>query len=219
MHQDYDSYEMNKLDLIRIEPLKKQIRLKNHCFKFFISNVYHHYCSYDLVQKHNREIRRTIRSFFKDDIKMIFFIERCMNGSFHRHILIEDAAAHRWEYPSSSRMKNFLDPLDYFSCLSGMGLSDLKKIDLLDRVIRLLPFISNGKKALDIRPIHNHDKLLAYCTKQFEWVLPSYEIIDPASSDIDMEFFIQYKQVGDQWVSRYEDQSSCSQLISSLQHI
>lgn len=218
MHQDYDSYEMNKLDLIRIEPLKKQIRLKNHCFKFFISNVYHHYCSYDLVQKHNREIRRTIRSFFKDDIKMIFFIERCMTGSFHRHILIEDAAAHRWEYPSSSRMKNFLDPLDYFSCLSGMGLSDLKKIDLLDRVIRLLPFISNGKKALDIRPIHNHDKLLAYCTKQFEWVLPSYEIIDPASSDVDMEFFIQYKQVGDQWVGRYEEPSSYSQLISSLQH-
>ena len=52
----------------------------------------------------------------------------------------------------------------------------------------MLPFISNGKKALDIRPIHNLDKLLAYCTKQFEIHHPSYKVIDSASSDIDLVF-------------------------------
>ena len=186
---DYDSYEMTVLDQMRIEQLKKQIKFNGYKFKFFISNNNHYYSSYDLVQKHNKEIRRSIRKFYKYDIKMIFFIERSENGSYHRHFLVEDLPDYRWEH-QRGRIKNWLDPIDYFNCLSGEGLPDSSKIDLLNRVIRNLTFISNGKKALDIRPIHNLDKLLAYCTKQFEVHHPSHEVIDSASTerDIDLGF-------------------------------
>ena len=77
MNQDYDSYTMSPLDHIRIKPLLEQIRLNDLTFKFFISGTYWTSTSYDSVQKHNRELRRTIRTFFKDDIRMIFFVEKC----------------------------------------------------------------------------------------------------------------------------------------------
>ena len=106
-------------------------------------------------------------------------------------------------------MNNFLDVDERVHCLAGSGISDLSKINLLDRLIRMLPFVSKGKKALDIRPIHNLDKLLGYCTKQFEVHRPSYEVIDPASSDIDVGFYLHNKQIGDQWHPRfYEDDRS-----------
>ena len=207
---DYDSYKMRAPDIVRIEQLRKQIHFKNYKLKFFVSNVNHHYSSYDLIQKHNKEIRRTIRKIYKYDIKMIFFIERCMNGSYHRHILIEDLPDYRWKNPRG-RIKNWIDPIDYFKYIydDNEDLPDSNKIQLLDRAIRILPFISNGKRALDIRPIHNLDKLLGYCTKQFEIHHPSYEVIDPASSDIDLGFYLHNKQVGDQWHPRYcEDDRS-----------
>ena len=205
---DYDSYEMTVLDQMRIEQLKKQIKFNGYKFKFFISNNNHYYSSYGLVQKHNKEIRRTIRKFYKYDIKMIFFIERGENGSYHRHFLVEDLPEFHWEH-QRGRIKNWLDPTDFFYCLSGEGLPDSSKINLLDRVIRMLPFISNGNKALDIRPIHNLDKLLAYCTKQFEIHHPSYDVIDSAASDIDPGFYLHNKQIGDQWHPRFcEDDRS-----------
>ena len=208
MYPDYDSYEMNKLDHMRTKELRKQIKNKDYQFKFFITNVNHYYCSYDLLQKQNKEIRRTIRKFYKLNLKMIFFNERCMDGKYHRHILIEDATDLRWRYPSK-RMNNFLNANERVHCLAGSGISDSSKINLLDRVIRILPFVSNGKKALDIRPIHNLDKLLAYCTKQFEIHHPSYDVIDSAASDIDPDFYLHNKQIGNQWHPRFcEDDRS-----------
>ena len=67
-------------------------------------------------------------------------------------------------------------------------------MELLNRVIRLLPFIPNGKSGVDIRSIHNLEKLTGYCTKQFEWHRPSYEVIDPVSSDVDVSHYLHYKQ-------------------------
>jgi len=214
MNQDYDSYSLNPLDTTRIKPLLEQIRLNDLSFKFFISSVYWTPTSYDVVQKHNKEIRRTIRSFFKEDIRMWFFIEKHLDplaasfGGFSRHILLEDAPETRWRSPSN-RMRNFLmeDPETYFACTVGSGPSLEQKMELLKKVIHLLPFIPNGKSGLDIRPIHNLEKLTAYCSKQFERVLPAYEVIDPVSSDIDTSFLINYKQDGTEWTPRYENLS------------
>ena len=106
-------------------------------------------------------------------------------------------------------MRNFLmeDPETYFACTVGSGLSIEQKMGLLKKVIHLLPFTPNGKSGLDIRPIHNLEKLTAYCSKQFERVLPAYEVIDPVSSDIDTSFLINYKQDGTEWTPRYENLS------------
>ena len=206
MNQDYDSYTMSSLDHIRIKPLLEQIRLNDLTFKFFISGTYWTSTSYDSVQKHNRELRRTIRTFFKDDIRMIFFIEKCReHNGYHRHILLEDASETRWINPTD-RMLKFLteDSEGSSEWVSGSIPSDERKMTLLKKVIGLLPFIPNGKSGLDIRPIHNLEKLTSYCTKQFEFVKPAYEVIDPASSDIDISYFLNHKQDGINWKTRYE---------------
>ena len=204
--KDYGSYELSVLDNTRIQPLLEQIRLNDLSFKFFVSSVYWSSTSYDVVQKHNKEIRRTIRSFFKDDIRMWFFIEKHQEGDrFHRHILLEDAPSSRWKNPTS-RMRNFLmeDPESFFACTLGNGLNDLQKMEILKKVLRLLPFIPNGHGGLDIRPIHNLEKLTAYCSKQFEYVKPAYEILDPVSSDMDISYLLTHKQDGTHWKTRYE---------------
>jgi len=206
MNQDYDSYELNQLDITRIQPLMKEIKSKNLSFKFFISSVYWSPTPYEVVQRHNREIRRTIRNFFKEDIRMWFFIEKHKeSNSWHRHILMEDAPTDKWKHPTT-RMRNFLmeDPEDYFASTIGTGITSQQKMELLNRVFRMLPFIPNGKSGLDIRPIHNLEKLTAYCSKQFELELPSYEVLDPASSDIDPKHLIHYKQDGTSWKTRHE---------------
>lgn len=201
MNQDYDSYVLNPLDITRIQPLLQQYKLNDIDFRFFISSIYNHYASYDLVQKHNREIRRSLRSFFKDDLHFWFFIEKHddesspLYGSYHRHILMTDASEDRWLNPSS-RMKNF-------GCVEGVIPTTQQKMDLVKRVIRSLPFTPNGQSGTDVKPIHNIEKLLGYCSKQFERFHPSHEVIDSASSDcIDMSNFIHYKQDGINWTNR-----------------
>ena len=206
MNQDYDSYELNLLDTTRIQPLIKEINLKNLCFEFFISSVYWAPTPYEVVQRHNREIRRTIRSFYKENIRMWFFIEKHKeSNSWHRHILMEDASKDRWKYPTT-RMRNFLieNPEVYFASTIGSGITNQQKMELLNRVFRLMPFIPNGRSGLDIRSIHNLEKLTAYCTKQFEIVKHAYEIIDPVSSDIDINYLLKYTQDGTHWTTRHE---------------
>lgn len=211
MDQDYDSYQLNPLDITRIQPLLKQIELNDLSFKFFVSSVYWTPTSYGVVQKHNKEIRRTLRKFFKENIRMWFFIEKHLDpstpsfGGFSRHILLEDPSAVCWSVPQG-RLRNFLldQPETFFATSLGDGITDQQKMEVLKRVIRLLPFIPNGKSGLDIRSIHNLEKLVAYVSKQFEKVLPSYEILDPASSDIDPTFLIHYEQDGTTWKTRPE---------------
>ena len=210
MNQDYDSYELNPLDYTRIQPLIKEIKLNDLCFKFFISSVYWASTPYETVLRHNKEIRRTIRSFFKEDIRMWFFVEKHKeSNSWHRHILMEDAPTDKWKHPTT-RMSNFLmeDPEVYFASTIGTGITDQQKMEFLNKVFRVLPFIPNGKSGLDIRPIHNLEKLTAYCSKQWELERPSYEILDPSSSDIDPTELIHFKQDGIYWKPRYEAVSS-----------
>lgn len=212
MDKDYDSYELNNIDTARIKPLTDEIKEKELNFKYFISSVYWTPTPYDVVQKHNKEIRRTIRSFFKEDVRMWFFIEKHLDastpsfGGFSRHILLEDAPASRWRSPST-RMQGILmqDVEQYFACIVGDGLTDDQKVELLKKLLRKLPFIPNGQRGLDIRTIHNLEKLTAYCSKQFEKVLPSYEVLDPVSSDIEPSFLINYKQDGTEWKPRHQN--------------
>ena len=86
--------------------------------------------------------------------------------------------------------------------------SDDSKVDLLKRCIRNMKFTSYGKKSVDVRSIFNLKKLLAFCTKQFEWHHPAQKIIEPASSDIDSTFYLQHKQCGTGWIKRDSDTSS-----------
>ena len=58
-------YELNVLDECRIKPLLKQIQLSDIKPKFFLSSVYPARTSYETAQKHNKEVRRTIRNFYK----------------------------------------------------------------------------------------------------------------------------------------------------------
>ena len=100
---------------------------------------------------------------------MIFFIEKCReHNGYHRHILLEDTSETRWINPTD-RMLKFLteDSEGSSEWVSGSIPSDERKMTLLKKVIGLLPFIPNGKSGLDIRPIHNLEKLTSYCTKQF----------------------------------------------------
>ena len=204
-------YELNVLDECRIKPLLKQIQLSDIKPKFFLSSVYPTRTSYESVQKHNKEVRRTIRNFYKSDIRMIFFIEKHLDPEsqnflgFHRHVLIEDAPEERWKSPAK-RMKEFLlnyEPETYFALTLGNGISEQGKIDLLMKVLNLVPFLRTNKEApLHIEPIDYLEGVVAYCTKQFEWVLPSYEIIDPVSSDVDVSFYLIHKQDGTEWQTR-----------------
>ena len=62
--------------------------------------------------------------------------------------------------------------------------SDLHKIELLKRVCRLCNQTPNGNLGLDIRPIHNTEKLLGYCTKQMKSLDNCADVIDFANSDL-----------------------------------
>ena len=90
------------------------------------------------------------------------------------------------------------------------GITSQQKMELLNRVFHLMPFIPNGRSGLDIRSIHNLEKLTAYCTKQFEIVKPAYEIIDPVSSDIDINYLLKYTQDGTNWTTRHEKETTRS---------
>ena len=103
----------------------------------------------------------------------------------HRHFLIEDAPLDRWQNPTNS-MINFLmqfAPEAIFSSKFGGEVSDLHKIELLKRVCRLSAETPNGERGLDIRPIHNEQKLLGYLTKQIKSLDNFKDVIDIANSD------------------------------------
>ena len=199
--RDYDSYELNILDNTRIKPLLEQIRLNDLSFRFFISSVYWSPTSYDVVQKHNKEIRRTISHSSRMTSEW-FFIEKHQRWWFHRHILLEDAQAADGKNPPPDGLS--IEDLNPSCRTLGNGLNDSQKMELLKKVFRLLPFIPNGQSGLDIRPIHNLEKLTAYCSKQFEFVRPAYEVIDPVSSDMEITYLLDHKQDGTHWKTRHK---------------
>ena len=91
-------------------------------FKYLLTcDYFYKQRDYNKVLLDNKHLRRTIRKLYKDDIRMLFFIEKHTNpesnhfGGYHRHILIEDASEERWLEPSNGIM-NLMLKLDPAGC-------------------------------------------------------------------------------------------------------
>ena len=90
---------------------------------------------------------------------------------------------------------NFLEkfaPEVIFSQKFGEVISQLHKEELLKRVCRLCNQTPNGNLGLDIRPIHNTEKLLGYCTKQINSLDNAnvYFLIHCLPTSLIFEYFI-----------------------------
>ena len=107
----------------------------------------------------------------------------------------------------SQKLTNFLsatDPESLFDFKFTGSIPSEKKQVLLKKVIRTCNRVPNGVLGLDVKPIHDLDNLLGYCTKQFERFLPSYEVIDSTNSDLDIRHFINRKHDGINWIQRHQ---------------
>ena len=199
MNQFSDNYELNEFERKRVRPLLNEVLERSISFKHFITIPYHHkQTNYNKVIDDNRFLKLKIRRFFKEGLRMIFFIEKHTNPSsnhylgYHRHILLESIPDSKWMSPTPC-MKSFLQKISpdaLLSCRQNNDQSDLYKEAVLHHAIRLIQSVPNGSKGLDIRPIHDLETLLGYCTKQSGLNLPASEAIDIFNSDIDCSEFL-----------------------------
>tara|TARA_B100000287_G_scaffold424300_1_gene468729 strand:+ start:418 stop:1107 length:690 start_codon:yes stop_codon:yes gene_type:complete len=193
--KNYSNYTLNNNDKNRITGLLDLIKKYDINFKYFITISPYNYVpntqkGRDYITAENKFLRKTIRKFYKSNIRMWFFTESYSNvgkhsGGLHRHILIEDAPEERWKHPTND-MQNFLLkylPEGWFNLRSSDDLNNLHKVELLKRVCRLCRQTPNGKQGLDIRRIDDLEKLTAYCTKQIKSVEKSFDVIDAENSD------------------------------------
>ena len=193
--KNYSNYTLNNNDKNRVKGLLDLIKKYDIRFKYFITISPYTYvpnndAGKNYITNENRFLRKTIRKFYKSNIRMWFFTETHSNvgnhpDGLHRHIMVEDAPPERWQYPTKD-MQNFLlkyQPEGWFSLRSATELNDLHKVELLKRVCRLCRQTPNGKQGLDIRPIDDYEKLTGYCTKQIKSVEKSFDVIDAENSD------------------------------------
>ena len=192
LNKDYDSYVLSSTDKNRIRPLIKE--LQDLSFKYFITiPYYHNENEIENVVQDNKKLRFVIRNIYKSNIRMWFFMEKHMNisgkhyGGFHRHILIEEPAPTDWNYLPNTLEQVVLKvaPDALFAINFSNEPTEEQKIKILKSVCRICKSVPNGKDGLDIRPIHNVEKLIAYCTKQIKTQEQSYEVIDYENSDLD----------------------------------
>ena len=175
-----------KNEYIRI--LKEQIEQSGIQFKYFATITYKFkQTSLSKVSSDNAELRRTIRSFYDEPIRVWSFIEEHLDpsrphfGGYHRHLLIEEASPARWRKPSR-RMETFLlehDPEALFAIRMGGAVNDRSKWELMKRVLRLDASVPNGHLGLDLQCIYDQEGALGYCCKH------GVGSFDPANSDID----------------------------------
>ena len=196
INQDYDSYVLSNDDRNRIKPLINVLRTQGISFKYFITiSPYNfipdndngrRYCSNE-----NKFLKTKIKRFYKSPIKFLIFTEKYVNpetkhfGGLHRHFLMEEIPEGRWKYPTNS-MINFLEkfaPEVIFSQKFGEVISQLHKEELLKRVCRLCNQTPTGHKGIDIRPVHNQEKLVGYCTKQMKSKDDFDMVVDIENSD------------------------------------
>ena len=192
LNKDYDSYELTTTDNNRIRSLIKG--LQDLSLKYFITIPYY-YKETNLLKviEDNKKLRRVIRNTYKSNIRMIFFVEKHTKetennyGGFHRHILIEEPAPQDWNYLPNTLEKVILKvaPDALFAINFSNEPTEEQKINILKRVCRFCKSVPNGNDGLDIRPIHNVEKLIGYCTKQSKKLEQSYEVIDNDNSDLD----------------------------------
>ena len=206
---------MTTLDPItynRIRPLKNQIRTNKLDLRYFITITYwYRNTDYYSVVEDNKLLKNHIKDFF-GSMGMIFFIEKHTDPEsnhfhgFHRHLVLEEIPDEALMNPSQ-KLTNFLsttDPEALFDFKFTGSVPSEKKQILLKKVIRTCNRVPNGVLGLDVKPIHDLDNLLGYCTKQFERFLPSYEVIDSTNSDLDIRHFINRKHDGINWIQRHQ---------------
>ena len=156
---------------------------------------------YNKVLLDNKHLRKTIRKLYKDDIRMLFFIEKHTNpesnhyGGYHRHILIEDASENRWLEPSNGMMALMLN-LDACSAF-GMKMArqepspELKEKLLAKATRDFNRSVPNGYLGTDVKPLTEErggiTGLIHYLTKQVDLVHPAYEVVDIANSRVAAE--------------------------------
>jgi len=201
MNTNTQGYQLNEFDYRRIKPLQEHIKVQGLEFKYFITLDYFKRTE-DLttVLLDNRHLKKTIRSFFKSDIRMLFFTEKHLKdptskfyGSYHRHILMEDIPAEVWKNPTK-RMERFmleLSPEMWFAC-KWNNVSEKNKMDLLKKVVKGFNHqsIPNGRKGTRYDKVFNLDGLLSYCTKQNRNNIPNEYVIDLMNSDgLDNEWY------------------------------
>lgn len=196
LHQDYDSYVLTDNDKNRIKPLKDVLRTHGISFKYFVTispynfiadnNSGRNYCT-----RENKFLKTKIKRFFKSGIRFAFFTERYSDrtskhyGGLHRHFLMEEISEHRWKNPTNS-MLNFFEkfaPEAIFAERFNEDISPLHKEELIKRVCRLCNQTPTGNKGIDIRPIHNQEKLLGYCSKQMKSKDDFMKVLDIENSD------------------------------------
>jgi len=208
---NFEDYEFPEEDKKRSKPLFEDVLNNGISFKYFITIPYYYkQTNYKKVKEDNKKLRAKIRRFFKEDLRMCFFIERHPDPSskhhlgFHRHILLEEIPSSKWISPTTSMITflNKISPDARYEVASQSGISDLNKTALLKRVCRLCKSVPNGLIGLDIRPIYDIHRLLGYCTKQSGTLMPHDAVIDRDNSDI-----------GNAWLNQIEDQISISSLL------
>ena len=164
-------------------------------FRYFVTIPYR-FKQTDLrqVQSDNKGLRRTIRDFYQYPVRTWFFNEVHTDpdsrhfGGFHRHLLVEELPPERWKTPSK-RMERFLSEHDaeaLFTALSGGIPTDIQKVALLKRVLRLHPSVPNGMLGVVVKPITELNGVLGYCLKQAGRDLSIADVIDLTASDMDL---------------------------------
>lgn len=189
---------------------KKEVQriLLNHIkengiqFKYLLTcDYFYKQKDYNKVLLDNRHFRKTIRKFYKDDISMLFIIEKHTDpesnhlGGYHRHILIEDASEERWNQPSNGMTTLILklDPASVFGMkmMRTAPSSELKEKLLAKATRDFNQSVPNGYIGTDVRPITEErggiSGLIEYLTKQVDLFHPAYEVVDVTNSRVACE--------------------------------
>ena len=197
LNKDYDSYVLSDNDKNRIKPILKELTIHNLSFKYFLTIPYYYrQDNWEQVVEDNRKLKSVIRTNYKSNIRMLFFIEKHLSegekhyGGYHRHILIEEPAPEDWNNPPSSldKIMNEIVPEAYFAINFDGEPTEEQKIKLLKRVSRFCKSVPNSNKGFDVRNTFNIEKLIGYCTKQIKNTEQTYDVIDEKNSDIDELF-------------------------------
>jgi hypothetical protein len=194
------------------QTLLRQLELLDIDFKYWVTIPWgYKQRNMDRCHSRHRELRRSLRAFYKEPIKIWFFNEvhtdtasrHC--GGYHSHLLIEDCSPDRWKTPSK-RMERFLsekDPEALFNALSGQPVSDDSKQALLKRVLQLSPLVPSGSLGVVIKPIHDLRGLVGdYCLKQVGKELSISDVIDVFNSDLNLN--------NDSWDANHTRQKTLS---------
>lgn len=198
-----ECYQLTLHDKQRIQPLKDLIESEGFNFKYFITMDYWFLMS-DISRaiKDNTHRMKKLRTVFKSSIRTFMFNEKHLNpskknyGGFHHHDLIEGIPDKKWLDPTNA-MQEFMiniSPELVFKCMFKSIPGQNEQITVIEKVIRdLHKSCPNGEIGLKVKPIHNLEGLLSYCTKQNKNNIPYEYVIDSKnSSGMDDQFIKKY---------------------------